>query len=201
MTGTAALYVCPLSRLDETIAATGARDVITLATVGTPVVRPEGIAPGRHCVIGVSDIAVPLEGHVLPAEAHVRALLAVAEGWDRVSPLVIHCYAGIGRSTAAAFVVACALDPGRDEAAIAETLRAAAPSATPNPRLVAVADAMLGREGRMAAAIAAIGRGAEAFEGTPFRLDLPAPALREPRDECGANDATNGDFSPSDDPA
>ena len=76
------------------------------------------------------------------------------------------------RSTAAAFIAACALDPSRHEASIADALRAASPSATPNPRLVAVADAMLGREGRMIAAIQAIGRGAEAFEGTPFRLDI-----------------------------
>ncbi len=188
-----AIHVCPLSRLAETVAATGARDVLTLATVGSAVTRPDGIAPNRHCIIGVSDISVPLEGHVLPAEAHVRQILNVAEGWDRSAPLVIHCYAGIGRSTAAAFIAACALDPARDERDVSRALRAASASATPNPRLVAVADAMLGREGRMVAAIADIGRGAEAFEGTPFRLDLVSFAPQEPRDECGANDATDAD--------
>ncbi len=55
---------------------------------------------------------------------------------------------------------------------VAKALREASPSATPNPRLVAVADAMLGRNGRMIEAIGAIGRGADAFEGTPFRLAL-----------------------------
>lgn len=188
-----AIHVCPLSRLAKTVAATGARDVLTLATVGSAVTRPEGIAPDRHCVIGVSDIATPLEGHVLPAEVHVRQILDVAEGWDRAAPLVIHCYAGIGRSTAAAFIAACALDPARDERDVARVLRTASPSATPNPRLVAVADAMLGREGRMVAAVAEIGRGAEAFEGTPFRLELLSSTPQDPRDECGANDATVAD--------
>ena len=188
-----AIHVCPLSRLAETVAATGARDVLTLATVGSAVTRPDGIAPDRHCVIGVSDIAVPLEGHVLPAEVHVRRILDVAEGWDRAAPLVIHCYAGIGRSTAAAFIAVCALDPARDERDVARALRAASPSATPNPRLVAVADAMLEREGRMVAAVAEIGRGAEAFEGTPFRLELLSSARQSPWDECGANDATDSD--------
>ncbi len=64
------------------------------------------------------------------------------------------------------------LAPERDEAEIAAALRAASPSATPNPRLVAIADGLLGRSGRMVAAIAAIGRGAEAFEGVPFTLAL-----------------------------
>ena len=57
-----------------------------------------------------------------------------------------------------------------DEAELAARLRKASPSATPNARLVAIADAMLGRDGRMREAIAGIGRGADAFEGTPFRL-------------------------------
>jgi hypothetical protein len=52
------------------------------------------------------------------------------------------------------------------------------PTATPNRRLVALADRRLGREGRMAAAIAAIGRGADCFEGAPFALELAGPHRR-----------------------
>ncbi len=54
----------------------------------------------------------------------------------------------------------------------ARLLREAAPSATPNARLVGVADDILGRGGRMVDAIAGIGRGADAYEGTPFPLPL-----------------------------
>ena len=167
------LHVCPLSRLPETVAATGASHVLTLINVGTPLARPALIAADNHVVIGVSDIAAPREGHVLPAEDHVAAILAFVRAWPREQPLVIHCYAGISRSTAAAYIAACALAPERDEGAIAEALRAASPSATPNPLFVAVADRMLGRAGRMVAAIEGIGRGADAFEGVPFCLSLP----------------------------
>ena len=73
--------------------------------------------------------------------------------------MVIHCYAGISRSTAAAFIASCALAPDHDEAEIAKRLRTASPSATPNSRLVAVADHLLCRDGRMIAAVAGIGRG------------------------------------------
>ena len=55
---------------------------------------------------------------------------------------------------------------------IARELRTRAPFATPNGRLVALADALLGRKGRMVAAIRAIGRGADAFEGMPFSMPL-----------------------------
>ncbi|MEL6061221.1 MULTISPECIES: tyrosine phosphatase family protein [unclassified Methylobacterium] len=166
------LHVCPLSRLPETVTATGASHVLTLVNVGTPLERPALIAADNHAVIGVSDIAEPRDGHVLPAEEHVAGILAFIRAWPREKPLVVHCYAGISRSTAAAYIAACALAPERDEGAIADALRAASPSATPNPLFVAIADRMLGRDGRMVAAVARIGRGAEAFEGEPFCLPL-----------------------------
>lgn len=171
------LQVCPLSRLPETLAASGARHLMTLMKVGTAIPRPEAIAEGRHCVVEVSDVVAPMDGHVTPGEAHVAAILAFAEAWDRREPLLIHCYAGISRSTAAAYIAACALAPERDEVEVARALRDASPSATPNALFVAIADRMLGRGGRMVAAIAEIGRGADAFEGEPFRLAL-TPDLR-----------------------
>ena len=85
---------------------------------------------------------------------------------------MVHCYAGISRSTAGAFVTACALNPQRDETTIARALRAASPTATPNRRIVALADQMLGRNGRMVTAIESIGPGMAAYASEPFRLDL-----------------------------
>jgi predicted protein tyrosine phosphatase len=86
--------------------------------------------------------------------------------------MVVHCRAGISRSTAAAFIALCATRPDREERAIARALRAASVYATPNPRLVALADELLGRDGRMIAAIAAIGAGELAFESVPFTLTV-----------------------------
>jgi predicted protein tyrosine phosphatase len=93
-------------------------------------------------------------------------------GWDRAAPLVVHCYAGISRSSAAAYTTACALNPNRDEAEIAKALRRASAIATPNIRIVELADAALGRKGRMVRAIEGIGLGQSALEGIPYRLDL-----------------------------
>ena len=113
-----------------------------------------------------------MPGETLPDHSHLDGLLAFVSSWDRAEPMLIHCFAGVSRSTAAAFISACALSPQRDEFAIARALRAASPTATPNPRLVALADAKLGRRGRMNGAIAEIGRGEECFVGTPFVLEL-----------------------------
>src|SRR5207247_3204501 len=101
---------------------------------------------------------------------HVEALIGFVTAWDRRRPLVVHCYAGISRSTAAAFIALCALSPERDERAIARELRAASPSAYPNRRLVRVADALLTRNGRMVAAVEGMGAAELANEGTPFHI-------------------------------
>ncbi|MGL5361883.1 MAG: tyrosine phosphatase family protein [Bosea sp. (in: a-proteobacteria)] len=166
------IHVSSLARLHETAAAIKASHVVTLINVNTVVERPPAIAEERHLFLGMSDIVAPTEGHILPGEGQVHQLLAFAKKWDRQAPLLIHCWAGISRSTAAAFIVTCALRPKRDEDEVAQTLRAASPSATPNAKLVALADKILDRDGRMTRAIAAIGRGEDAFEGTPFRLTL-----------------------------
>ncbi len=166
------LHVCPLSRLNETVAAIGPSHVVSLLSAGTAVERPASIAPERHLVINVSDILEPMEGHVLAGPEHMDRLLAFIRAWDRGNPLLFHCWAGISRSTAAAYIAACALAPERSETELALALRVAAPSATPNARFVALADDILGRQGRMVDAIRAIGRGAEAMEGAPFMLQL-----------------------------
>ena len=166
------LHVSPLSRLDETVAAVRARHLVTLINVGTTVTRPAGIAPERYLFLGMSDISQALDGHVLAGQEHMARLLAFLRGWDRAEPMVIHCWAGISRSTAAAYIAACTLGAERDEDDVADALRSVAPSATPNVRLVALADAALGRRGRMIRAIERIGRGADAFEGTPFAMPL-----------------------------
>ena len=166
------LVVSSLAELPATVAAHGARDLITLINVNTVVERPAEVAAERHLFLGMNDIVAELDGMVAPAETHLNELLAFGARWDRQTPLAIHCWAGISRSTAAAYILAFAINPDLDEAALANELRRRAPSATPNARLVALADEKLGRGGRMVAAIKAIGRGADAFAGTPFVLPL-----------------------------
>lgn len=166
------LHVCPLSRLHDTVSETGASHVVTLINVGSEVQRPASIAQERHLLIGVSDIVEPLEGHILAEAHHIEQVLTFVRSWDRQSPLVFHCWAGVSRSTAAAYISACALAPERNEAELAQSLRLASPIATPNARFIALADDILGRQGRMVEAIRAIGRGAEAMEGMPFMLQL-----------------------------
>jgi predicted protein tyrosine phosphatase len=166
------IHVCSLALLHDTVRETGARHVVTLIKDVTLVHRPSDIAAENHLLLDMDDINEHVDGYVLPAEQHIEDMLRFVRRWDRTAPLVVHCYAGISRSTAGAFVAACALNPRRDERQIARALRLASPTAYPNMRIVRLADRALQRNGRMVTAIEAIGRGEAAHAAMPFRLDL-----------------------------
>jgi predicted protein tyrosine phosphatase len=166
------IHVCSLARLHATVDETGARHIVTLLRLVDRVQRPSHIAPENHLVLAVDDITMPIEGYTAPAHEHVQRLVDFVGAWDRKAPMVIHCFAGISRSTAGAYVAACALNPERDEMQIAWDIRRASRTAQPNSRIVTIADRLLNRDGRMIRAIEAIGVGDAATEGHPFRLEI-----------------------------
>ena len=97
--------------------------------------------------------------------------LDFATAWDRQGPMLVHCYAGVSRSTAAALIILCQYNPGREmEAALA--LRWAAPHAKPNLRMIAIADQLLKCDGNLIDAVEAMGPGSYAGGQTPL-VELP----------------------------
>jgi predicted protein tyrosine phosphatase len=142
-----------------------------MANVGQ-VQRPASVLEANHLRVSMDDITEEMDGFVAPSDLHIEQVLSFVRAWDRSAPLVVHCYAGISRSTASAFAAACALNPHREEAAIARQIREASPIAAPNRRIVALADKALGRDGRMLRALDQIGPGSLTVEGQPFRVDL-----------------------------
>lgn len=166
------LVVSSLADMPKTVADHGALDLVTLINAETVVARPTTIEAPRHLFLGFNDIAEPMEGFTAPSRDHLDQMIAFGSRWSRDTPLAIHCWAGISRSTAAAYILALAINPDLGEEALARELRRRSPSATPNPRLIALADERLDRGGRMVAAIQAIGRGEDAFAGRSFVLPL-----------------------------
>jgi predicted protein tyrosine phosphatase len=166
------IHVCSLARLHSTVDETGARHIVTLLRQTDRVQRPTHIAEENHLVLAVDDIVEPMDGYTVPATEHVRRLIDFVGNWDRAAPMVVHCYAGISRSTAAAYVAACALNPNRDEQQIAWDIRRASRTAQPNAAIVSIADDLLKRDGRMVRAVETIGPGHFSEEGVPFRIEL-----------------------------
>lgn len=163
------IIVCPLNKVEALLAQHDASHVVSLLSPDTshPVVA---IAPDRHLRLTFHDIVQPSSGLAPPKAEDAERLVTFLEAWPRQKPMLIHCWAGISRSTAAAYTALCLLRPKADEEELAWELREASPSATPNRLIVSFTDQLLGRDGRMLRAIEKIGRGADAFEGTPFIL-------------------------------
>jgi predicted protein tyrosine phosphatase len=166
------IHVCSLAKMPEVVETTGSRHVVTLIRDLTRIVRPPSIAAENHLILNIDDIEEASEGMITPEEAHVGELLEFVRRWERKTPIVVHCFAGISRSTAAAFITACALAPTRNELEIAKAIRAASPTASPNPRIVGFGDRLLKRQGRMVDAVRMIGRGEMTYEAEPFVVEL-----------------------------
>jgi predicted protein tyrosine phosphatase len=165
------LIVCGLAPLAQVIEARRPSHVITLLDPATLIETPAGITPDRHLKVGVNDICEPIEGMVPPDETTIAQVLEFGRTWDETAPMVVHCWAGISRSTATAFALACERSPEVSELEIARVMRRAAPHAYPNRRIVALADDLLGRRGRMVDAVDAMGDNGWVSSGTPF--DFP----------------------------
>jgi predicted protein tyrosine phosphatase len=169
------IFVCPLSRVAELVALHRPARVISLLDPDT--VFPE-LGPSyadRHLRLRFHDITLPRENYTMPQAEHVAELLGFVATCDPAHSVLIHCYAGISRSTAAAYIASCAARPDADEHALAVTLRQTAPLSRPNGALVALADSILGRGGRMNAGIEITGRDlpwVNVDEGEPFALSL-----------------------------
>ncbi|MFK0383396.1 tyrosine phosphatase family protein [Agrobacterium sp. NPDC090273] len=168
-----AIIVSPLSRIAEMAVRHKSREMVTLIAKEQSFHRPAVISAERHLTLAMNDITFKGTGDlVAPDDAHIQRLIDFAAGWDQSAPLLVHCWMGVSRSPAAAVIAALSLFPDQDEKALAARLRAASPYATPNARIIEIGDRLLGRDGRLVAAIKAIGRGADTDGNVPFVLPL-----------------------------
>ncbi len=180
------IVVCPLHLAPQIAKEKRVSHAISLLDPANPFPSLHPLTDAAHLKIGVHDIDELMHGYAAPDAHHVESLLAFAEGWDRAAPMLVHCWAGVSRSTATAFSIACAANPKASEMEIAQTLRAASPTATPNKRIVSLADDILQRGGRMRAAVAQIGRGDLLIESRPFSIPAHYAPDREKPERGGA---------------
>jgi predicted protein tyrosine phosphatase len=168
------IHVSSLSAVDRVTAQLQSYDLLTLLSPDYPETDWREFACERHLRLAFHDIVEPIAGLTAPDRDMMQAVLDFGRNTLHRRALLIHCWAGISRSSAAAFAIACDHNPGF-ERDIAVELRRRSPSATPNRLMVRLADDLLQRDGRMVEAIDGIGRGAEAREGEPYALPLKWP--------------------------
>ena len=149
------LYVSSLADMPDGVARLKPSHLISLLDPQELPPTPVGMAAQQHLRVGVNDICEPIEGQIHPHDGHIEEILSFAAGWERDTPLWVHCYAGVSRSMATALILLCLESPGREEEAVS-LLSERAPHAYPNRLMVAIADRLLGCNGRLRAAVDAM---------------------------------------------
>lgn len=167
------LYVCSLHEMATCAERLRPSHLVSLNNPDELPRTPPCVEPGRHLRLAMHDVTEATAGCVLPEAEQVQALLHFVADWDGGAPLLIHCYAGVSRSMAAALIT-LHQRYYRDERSAAAALRAAAPHACPNRRLVALGDGLLGCEGRLLAARDAMGDPRPLERGPLVRITPPA---------------------------
>ena len=161
------MHVCPFSAVSLTVSRSGAAHLLTCLHDDVQE-TPATIKPDRHLRLVMHDIAEVMPDYTAPNVEHIERLIDFAQVWGGHDAMVVHCWAGISRSTAAAFISLCTINPEAPEELIARRLREASPTAYPNRLMVRLADEALSRRGRMIDAIERIGRGETGERGDPL---------------------------------
>jgi len=143
------IHVCSLVLVDKMVTKMKPSHVVSLLGPGTPFPEIEGMGPSAHHCVELDDIRKPIEGYETPGERHVAGVIDFLKTWNPERPLLTHCWAGISRSSVTAFIAACLHNPEADEFEIANKIAEVSPTAYPNTLIAAIADDILGRDGRM----------------------------------------------------
>ena len=160
--------------------AVGVSHVLSILDPDWP--KPEAFGSfGEHerCELRFNDVIEDDPGTVPPRDEDVARLLAFGRGiLTEPAPhahLLVHCHAGVSRSTAAMILMVAQAQPERTAAAVASEILRIRPQAWPNLRIIEMGDAQLGRGGRLVSAAAGIYR---------HRL-AERPELAQSMTECG----------------
>ena len=156
------IFVCGIEELDGHCE-TEASHVLSILDPDHPVPEAFG-AFGEHVKVELRfhDIIDPTPGMVLPEAPHVADILGLGRDLqaDPASTrrLLVHCHAGISRSTAAMALILAQALPDQPAEAILRMVHGIREKAWPNLRLMELGDAMLGRQGRLVTATHALHR-------------------------------------------
>ena len=167
------LYVSSLWIAEEVLAAEKIDWIIGILDPGASAWKDAGFSPTDRLRLEFHDIhqvetADP--AYTLPTEDHVRQLIDFVVR-HRTQPGLIHCHAGVSRSTACALTAVAVIDPNGIRGA-AFQLRNNGPWACPNPLLIGLADDLLNINGELIRAAESMGSAQMRGVPRPIRLEV-----------------------------
>ena len=169
------LVVTPYSALSEMLESHQPSHLVSLLSPRQMEALPDGFSGGfggQHLRLELDDVAEEAPGRIVPSASQMQSLITFARGWEARAPMLLHCWAGVSRSMAAAMAILCDRLGVDSEINVARAMRRRAPFARPNVLMVRHADDVLGRGGRLNAALNTMGNALPAAEGSATSFPL-----------------------------
>jgi predicted protein tyrosine phosphatase len=179
------LTICGIDELPGHCAR-GVTHVLSIVDPGWPELEPlRSFGLGRRLKLNFHDVIEPAPEWIAPERCDVELLLAFGRNMNEMARetdaeaiethLLVHCHAGVSRSTAAAILILAQHYPDRSAHDVVGQVIRARPRAWPNLRMIEMGDALLGRDGELVVAVRAL-----------YRLTLDRePGLAEAMIEAG----------------
>lgn len=134
--------------------------VLSLLDPGWPELDAfQGYGPHHRTTLHFNDIIETVEGRIAPTPEDVAEILRFGADMQAATAaregghLLVHCHMGVSRSTAAMLTLLAQARPEEAEPELFARLREIRPQAWPNSLMVGYADELLGRGGRLTAAL------------------------------------------------
>ena len=154
------ITICGIPELGEHSAA-GVTHVLSILGPSSPD-PPEfaAFAPHRRLILRFHDVIEPRPDQIAPTRDDVERLLVFGRevGETPEAHLLVHCHAGVSRSTAAAALILMQANPEWPASAALDAVAAIRPAPGPTLLILEFGDALLGRNGEIVAAAGAIYR-------------------------------------------
>ena len=154
------ITICGIPELGEPSAA-AVTHVLSILGPNSPD-PPElaAFAPHRRLILRFHDVIEPQPDQIAPTRDDVERLLAFGREVSETpkAHLLVHCRAGVSRSTASAALILMQANPEWPASTALDAVAAIRPRAWPNLLILEFGDALLGRNGEIVAAAGAIYR-------------------------------------------
>jgi predicted protein tyrosine phosphatase len=152
--------ICGIPELDQHCAA-GVSHIVSILDPEWPDLPAfDKFAPHWRLDLRFHDIIEPNSVQLAPSRSDVARLLGFGRELDDRAGhhLLVHCHAGLSRSTAAAALILAQMHPDRPARVALDTVARIQPRAWPNLRMLEFGDVLLGRNGEIVAAAGAVYR-------------------------------------------
>jgi predicted protein tyrosine phosphatase len=176
---TFALTICGIAELDA-YCNNKVTHVLSIADpdwIETDVIG--AFAPDRRLALRFHDIIEPGAERLAPGRDDIVRLLAFGRGLMPGDHLLVHCHAGVSRSTAAAALILAQAEPARPACDVLEQVTELRPRAWPNLRMLELGDALLCRGGEIPTAARLVYRRALARDPAFAELIIASGRGRE----------------------